>query len=346
MSVDTYNESQSDTSLTLGELIQLPKCVQRRIRALKKLQIDEINVQVEFDRQVHLLEKEFATKFAGLREARRRIITGEYEPTDDDADLSSIEFTQNLEKLQRSYSDDGESHSGEELDIKGIPKFWFHVLMGSKHTARMIQAHDEKILKYLTDISVDIQSDPDKYILIFHFEPNEYFEQTELKKCYSLLIGAEKEAPFNYDGPLVIAAEATKIKWKDGKNVTLKAIKKKQKMSGNHDETRYVTEIVRNDSFFNFFDPPKPEIVTDEIDEAAADEAQELLEADYEMGRLIGENIVPKAVLYYTGEISPDSETGSDEDEEEEEFSTDTNDIQSSTSEESRSSDDNESDHS
>lgn len=57
---------------------------------------------------------------------------------------------------------------------------------------------------------------------------------------------------------------STEIDWKDGKNVTKKVIKKKQK-KGNG-AGRFITKTVKADSFFNFFDPP-PMKNKDEINE-------------------------------------------------------------------------------
>jgi hypothetical protein len=46
------------------------------------------------------------------------------------------------------------------------------------------------------------------------------------------------------------------IDWKKGKNVTVRVVKKVQKHK-NRGTKRTVTQTVKNDSFFNFFDPPK-----------------------------------------------------------------------------------------
>ena len=46
-----------------------------------------------------------------------------------------------------------------------------------------------------------------------------------------------------------------KIDWKKDKNVTVKMVKKKQKHKS-RGSVRVVTKQVKNDSFFNFFDPP------------------------------------------------------------------------------------------
>ena len=46
------------------------------------------------------------------------------------------------------------------------------------------------------------------------------------------------------------------IDWKQGKNITIKLIKKVQKHKGRGTK-RTVTKTVQNDSFFNFFSPPE-----------------------------------------------------------------------------------------
>lgn len=47
-----------------------------------------------------------------------------------------------------------------------------------------------------------------------------------------------------------------KIEWNKGKNVTVKTIKKVQKHKKGG-QRRTVAKQIKNDSFFNFFDPPK-----------------------------------------------------------------------------------------
>lgn len=79
--------------------------------------------------------------------------------------------------------------------------------------------------------------------------------------------------------------------------MTVRTVKKKQKQKS-RGAVRTVTKTVQVDSFFNFFNPPRiPEDASD-VDE----DTQALLTSDYEIGYYIRERIVPKAVLYYTGE--------------------------------------------
>ncbi|XP_069923715.1 vomeronasal type-2 receptor 116-like [Oryctolagus cuniculus] len=96
------------------------------------------------------------------------------------------------------------------------------------------------------------------------------------------------------------------IDWKKGKNVTLKTIKKKQKHKG-HGTVRTVTKTVSNDSFFNFFAPPEvPE--SRDLD----DDAEAILAADFEIGHFLRERIIPRSVLYFTGEAIEDDDFISD----------------------------------
>merc|ERR1712168_964643 len=119
---------------------------------------------------------------------------------------------------------------------------------------------------------------------------------------------------FSFDGPEIYACTGCEIDWKKGKNVTQKLVKKKQKQKGGT-QVRFVTKAVKTASFFNFFDPPDIEN-EDELDE----ETEELLAADFEIGDFFRQRLIPKAVLFFTGEAidfedSDDEDEYSDEDE-------------------------------
>ena len=108
------------------------------------------------------------------------------------------------------------------------------------------------------------------------FEANEYFDNEILTKEYDLKCDADLDDPWSYDGiaiikgkgfvfPIIVrffhfnacfARNSCKIDWKKGKNVTEKTVTKKQKHKSKG-QVRTVTKTVKNDSFFNFFDPPE-----------------------------------------------------------------------------------------
>merc|ERR1711931_507427 len=136
---------------------------------------------------------------------------------------------------------------------------------------------------------------------------NDYFTDKVLKKKYLLQSNPEQDDPFSYEGPEIKSTTGCEINWKEGKNLTVKTVKKKQKHK-NKGTVRTVTKEVPADSFFNFFDPP---VVEDE------EEMEALLSTDYEIGHLLRERIVPRAVLFFTGDDEyDDEEEESDEDEE------------------------------
>lgn len=84
--------------------------------------------------------------------------------------------------------------------------------------------------------------------------------------------------------------------------MTQKVIKKKQKKGSA--AGRFTTKMISNDSFFNYFDPSLKELKKDDND----DEGQELLRCDFETGQLIRDQIIPRAVLFFTGEAVDEDE--------------------------------------
>jgi nucleosome assembly protein 1-like 1 len=78
---------------------------------------------------------------------------------------------------------------------------------------------------------------------------------------------------------------------------------------------RTVTKQVPNDSFFNFFNPPEVPEDESKIDE----DSQNILGTDFEIGHFLRARIIPRAVLYYTGDVVDDDDDLEEEEMEEEE---------------------------
>nr|XP_054094606.1 nucleosome assembly protein 1-like 1 isoform X8 [Callithrix jacchus] len=157
----------------------------------------------------------------------------------------------------------------------------------------------------------DEEDEISSFVLEFHFEPNEYFTNEVLTKTYRMRSEPDDSDPFSFDGPEIMGCTGCQIDWKKGKNVTLKTIKKKQKHKG-RGTVRTVTKTVSNDSFFNFFAPPEvPE--SGDLD----DDAEAILAADFEIGHFLRERIIPRSVLYFTGEAIEDDDDDYDEEGEE-----------------------------
>merc|ERR1719192_137256 len=169
--------------------------------------------------------------------------------------------------------------------------------------AEMVQEADESVLESLTDITVTFsEKDPMGFTLHFHFAPNQFFTNSVLTKCYEMKCEPPEDDPFSFEGPEIFKCTGCPIDWQKGKNLTVKQVKKKQKHKSKG-SVRTITKQVKADSFFNFFDPPAvPEDPEAEVDE----ETQAILTADFEIGHYIRERIVPRAVLFCTGEALED----------------------------------------
>ncbi|XP_018333059.1 nucleosome assembly protein 1-like 1-A [Agrilus planipennis] len=302
-----------------------PEC-RKRVKALKKLQVEELNLEAKFYEEVHALEVKYSRLYSPLHEKRFSIISGAYEPTEEECQWASADEEDLANELNQKAKVGNEGDKKEEQKgepVKGIPDFWLTIFKNVSLLYEMVQEHDEPILKHLLDIKLKFKDNPMGFILEFYFEPNEYFTNKVLTKEYDMKCVPEDDDPFSFEGPEIFRCRGCTINWNKGKNVTLKTIKKKQRHKS-RDLVRTVTKTVQNDSFFNFFSPP---VIPDDVNEANMDEEiRNILTSDFEIGHYIRERIIPRAALYFTGDATEDDdfeEEEADEDDEEEEEETD-----------------------
>jgi nucleosome assembly protein 1-like 1 len=303
-----------------GYIESLPPAVRRRIKSLKKLQLETTKIEAKFYEEVHQLECKYHDHYTPLYEKRAQISKGTYEPTEVECDWPS-EDEELADEIKDKVKLDGEKKDEEKKDDepppKGIPEFWLTIFKNVDMLQEMVQEHDEPVLAALTDVKVTFsdgsnQSSPMGFKLHFYFEPNEYFTNSELTKEYEMKCAPPEGDPFSFDGPEIYRCKGCAINWKQGKNLTVKTVKKKQKHKSKGN-VRTITKQVKNDSFFNFFDPPPlPEDPEAEVDA----ETQELLTADFEIGHYIRERIIPRAVLFFTGEALEEDDYDEEEEEE------------------------------
>ncbi len=146
--------------------------------------------------------------------------------------------------------------------------------------AEMIEIWDEPILQCLCDIKLRLQIEPIiGFTLEFHFneQSKKYFHNEILTKFYELQVEPDDGEVLFYEGTAIIRSIGCSINWIDSNtNVT------------RDDETGEYQS-----SFFHYFTSP---INTDAWK----------LAADFQIGYNIRENLIPKAILYYTGEIFDD----------------------------------------
>ncbi|GAB6025658.1 histone chaperone, variant 2 [Chamberlinius hualienensis] len=306
-----------------GYIQSLPSSVKRRIKALRKIQLETTKIEAQFFQEVNALECKYAKLYQPHYDKRFQITSGGYEPNDEECEWPSDE--EDDEELTGELSDKLKIEEAqakiEDNNISGIPEFWLTIFKNVEHLADMVQDHDEPILKHLIEIKVKLhESNPMGFTLEFHFEPNEYMNNTVLTKEYEMKCTPDESEPFAFDGPEIIKCKGCVIDWKKGKNVTVKTIKKKQKHKA-RGSVRTITKTVQTDSFFNFFNPPQ----IPEDDEDVDDDTQALLASDFEIGHYIRERIVPRAILYFTGEALDDEFDDDDDDDEADEDDSDIN---------------------
>jgi nucleosome assembly protein 1-like 1 len=156
--------------------------------------------------------------------------------------------------------------------------------------AEIIEPWDEPILKCLDDIKLRLQIQPiHGFTLEFYFndQSKEYFHNEILTKFYELQIEPDDELLF-YEGTAIVRSIGCHIDWINSKSNVTRNDEKDELQS----------------SFFHFF---TTSIITDDWK----------LAMDFQIGHYIREYLLPKAILYYTGEIFDDEYEFSDDDDDE-----------------------------
>jgi len=185
--------------------------------------------------------------------------------------------------------------------------------------------------------------------VIFHFkEGNPYFPERELSKTYHLIQRPMEDEP-DFD-----RIETVQPTWNAGKNLTKKTVTKtiKSKAKGKNKKpiTKKVTEEQPCQSFFNFFNPLDVPKDTSSLEDDEAAELQEAVQMEIEVGQILCEDVIPRAILWYTGvaceqddmddydedEEDGEGEEGEDDDEDEDEEGDDDDEIDAEADEEEK----------
>eukprot|EP00922_Rhytidocystis_sp_ex-Travisia-forbesii_P063190 GHVS01094046.1.p1 GENE.GHVS01094046.1~~GHVS01094046.1.p1 ORF type:complete len:379 (+),score=73.80 GHVS01094046.1:267-1403(+) len=195
-----------------------------------------------------------------------------------------------------------------------LPKFWLKCFQNSNTLGEMIESNDEPILAYLQDISSEWVNAAEQHLgfkLIFKFGENSFMDNNTIVKQYNMSIPeGDSQAVLNN-------TESTTIDWKQGQNPTKETVQRKQRNKRTK-QTRTVTEDIDKESFFNFFcshELPSEEDLEKMADQQVSD-LELMIEADYEMGLMIRDKIIPQAVSWFLGEVVEEDEDFEDDDDE------------------------------
>ncbi|KAK4774932.1 hypothetical protein SAY86_009867 [Trapa natans] len=131
--------------------------------------------------------------------------------------------------------------------IKSIPDFWLKAFLSHPALGNLLSKDDQKIFQYLCSLEVeDCKDVKSGFSIIFHFNPNPYFEDVLIKKS------------FNFPEEGEAKATGTSIKWKEGMRL----------VNGVDHKKKGKKRELSDESFFQWFeDDTDHDVISDEIAE-------------------------------------------------------------------------------
>ncbi|CAA0821143.1 Unknown protein [Striga hermonthica] len=252
--------------------------VRKCVEVLREIQGQHDELEAKFLEERAALEAKYQKLYETLYTKRFEIVNGVVE----------------VEGVTDASADQGNDKANKD---KGVPDFWLAAMKTNEILAEGISERDEEALKFLKDIKWARIDDPKGFKLEFFFDTNPFFKNTVLTKTYHMV---------DEDEPILEKAIGTQIEWYPGKCLTQKILKKKPKKGVKN--AKPITKTEKCESFFNFFSPPEVPEDEEDIDEDVAEELQNLMEQDYDIGSTIRDKIIPHAVSWFTGEAAQDDE--------------------------------------
>lgn len=188
-----------------------------------------------------------------------------------------------------------------------------HDMVGEYVTER-----DAEVLACLSDVRAETLTGDDAggFRLTFSFSwpagtPPAFSNKEPLTKTFYMEDAAEL-VPKRFVG--------TDIAWAPGRDPTVAEVRRKKKKGGKKggDDSASPPTLEPCDSFFRFFRTPDIPEDPSQLDPDALDALQEAMDEDYEIGCAVRDQLVPRAVEWYTGEASAAPFFGDEEEEGEE----------------------------
>lgn len=328
--------------LTSGYIEALPKVVKDRLAALKGIRTRQAQIEGDFHRELLELEKKYLIKQQPFYEQRKRLITGTASPQQEDIEMGEAAFAEEKELFDggSDFGDEEDDGVGEEDDsdeeegaqgpeaskptrddsaenaedasIVGIPNFWLTAFRNVPHLTEMISDRDNDVLASLVDVRLRYLEKPG-FALDFEFADNSYFTNRVLSKTYYYNETIGLSGDFMFD-----SATGTPVKWVSPEvNVTIRVEKRKQR-NKHTKATRTIEKTLPEQSFFNFFSPPKIPDPDSDVDDEYAQGLHAELELDFELGEFFKEKLVPHAVDWFTGRAIDYEGLGPQDEEEDE----------------------------
>lgn len=270
----------------------MPDKVRIRFKVLHMLSDERSAINDMFEKEVKAMTAKYCERKQPLLDQRDKIISGELtdftaEVPKFDAQMPILEeivagHKANPEKKKtigvETFADDDEEDKEKEhtptdvsnlKDKTGIPTYWSTAVTNNQMLMQNWREKDREILPFLSKVLVNRSEEPKSITFKLTFNENEFFTNESLTAVVRFKEGEDDEVE-NVDG--------CAIEWKDGKDVTKKKIKKKQKHKKSG-ETRTIVKTVAADSFFNVFESKtSPKTEDDDSDDEQDEEKMKMMD--------------------------------------------------------------------
>uniref|UniRef100_A0A182QUQ7 Nucleosome assembly protein 1-like 4 n=1 Tax=Anopheles farauti TaxID=69004 RepID=A0A182QUQ7_9DIPT len=182
-----------------SSIVSFPPNIQAKLFALRKIQLDIIDREVQFHLKAHAMEVDYQTEFKQCHQLIARIVNGE--------------AVSELVEVDAATNDVADQPNG-------VPDFWLTVLKAS-FLDGIVQEQDEPVLRQLRDIRCILINEPEPgFELQFEFASNDYFTNDLLTKQYFLRCAADMEEPAKFNGFEIYRCIGCDIDWKLDHNLT------------------------------------------------------------------------------------------------------------------------------
>ncbi|TFK49744.1 NAP-domain-containing protein [Heliocybe sulcata] len=293
----------------------LPVDVKRAIQGLRGLQVAQVGIQKEFQKEILALERKYSKSMQVLYERRKQVLLGKIGVSKEEIILGEVQSLKEDEDYRNLPALPVNTTTSRPAKVEG---FWLRVLKGQPDIENMIQETDEPALYHLTDMTVSYPTklsgpgDPSlAFSVNFYFSPNEFFSNSVLTKTYvykacwflhcmpTVLIAPQDEIGF-FGQLLYSHVTADTIRWKSGKDLIKVAEEEAKKLKDDSDEED--SDSDKDDdgdddddmaSFFKFFCPssritrPEDDAKVNVTGASEEDDRDVLLEEDFDIGEAL-----------------------------------------------------------
>jgi len=260
--------------------------------------VQRISLERKFRAEQAKLEAKYEVLYKPLYDERAKIVNGQLKVKSEDV---------------KNILTDVKPQMDVDTDT-GVADYWLTALSHTSQFGERISAKDEKILKHLTDISIDYLENGN-FTISFHFSMNEFMNNTVLKREFVL---DEKQN--------IKKINSTKVEWANEEaNPTIAKKKKKVKGKGKG-EVKTIIKTEACESFFNFFkdfenkgldSTVKVDKEKDEENEEEEKDEDNYIEEEYDLGVFIKDELIPYSLEYYLDIVDEESEDGGEDEMEE-----------------------------